>query len=190
MFVNNVFDQTNEKEMDLICNQVISKIIEKLLTVAKPEMQMKFAKIVQKEMRIICTDPYGSHVLEKIMHIFMDVICSEDGKLDPEYVEFCRTWLCSVCQFAFNNVEDFISDIYASHIIRTSLQCVSGVDVGVMLMKSNRSRRHLEGEAKEASMKTVGPKQSAIRAEFLTILKDFAERFVAWPQLHGNLKQK
>merc|ERR1712071_384650 len=91
---------------------------------------------------------------------------------------------CSVCQFAFNNVEDFISDIYASHIIRTSLQCVSGVDVGVMLMKSNRSRRHLEGEAKEASMKTVGPKQSAIRAEFLTILKDFAERFVAWPQLH------
>lgn len=170
--------------MDLICNQVISKIIEKLLTVGKPEIQMKFANIVQKEMRIICTDPYGSHVLERIMHIFMEVICSKDEKFDQEYVDFCQKWLCSVCQFAFNNVEDFISDIYASHILRTSLQCVSGVDVGVLLMKSNRSRRHMEGENKETSMKPLPPTKSA---EFLTILNDFAQRFVAWPQLHGNV---
>ena len=112
MFIDNVFDQTNEKEMDLICNQVISKIIEKLLTIAKPEIRMKFAKIIQKEMRIICTDPYGSHVLETIMHIFMEVISCKDEKLDPDYVEFCHAWICSVCQFAFNNVEDFVISLY------------------------------------------------------------------------------
>jgi len=152
--------------------------------IAKPEIRMKFAKIIQKEMRIICTDPYGSHVLETIMHIFMEVISCKDEKLDPDYVEFCHAWICSVCQFAFNNVEDFVSDIYASHILRTSLQCVSGVDVGVLLMKSNRSRKHLDGKEELKAikdLKSLSPKHSA---EFLTILRDFAERFVGWPQLH------
>lgn len=144
---------------------------------------MKFAKIVKNEMRIICTDPYGSHVLETILHIFMDVISSKDEKLEKDYVEFCHAWICSVCQFAFNNVEDFICDIYASHILRTSLQCVSGVDVGVLTMKSNRSRKHLDGKEEvkvTRDLKSLDPKHSAA---FLTILKDFADRFVGWPQL-------
>ena len=168
--------------MDLICNQVISKVIEKLLSIAKPDIQTKFAKIVQKEMRIICTDPYGSHVLEKIMHIFLETIYSKDDNIPKEHTEFCRSWLCAVCQFAFNNVEDFIGDIYASHILRTSLHCVSGVDVGVLLMKSHRSRRHLDSELKEADSNTKRQEQSN---DFIEILRDFAERFVAWPQLHG-----
>lgn len=38
IFVSNVFEQTAEKEMDLICNQVISKVLEKLLPLATPEI--------------------------------------------------------------------------------------------------------------------------------------------------------
>ena len=38
IFVSNVFQQTAEKEMDLICNQVISKVLEKLLPLATPEI--------------------------------------------------------------------------------------------------------------------------------------------------------
>lgn len=33
-----------------MCNQVISKVIEKLLVLAKPEILETFAKIIQKEM--------------------------------------------------------------------------------------------------------------------------------------------
>ncbi len=50
IFITNVFEQTNEKEMDLMCNQVISKVIEKLLSLAQPDILEKFAKIIQKEM--------------------------------------------------------------------------------------------------------------------------------------------
>lgn len=66
MFVVNVFEQTNGKEMDLICNQVVSKIMEKLLPLAKNENLQYFADLMLKDMRIICTDPYASHVLEKV----------------------------------------------------------------------------------------------------------------------------
>lgn len=66
MFVVNVFEQTKGKEMDLICNQVVSKIMEKLLPMAPHETLQFYADLMLKDMRIICTDPYASHVLEKV----------------------------------------------------------------------------------------------------------------------------
>lgn len=64
--MTNVFEQTKGKEMDLMCNQVVSKVLEKLLPLAEPGTARHFAGIVQKEMRIVCTDPYASHVLETV----------------------------------------------------------------------------------------------------------------------------
>ena len=54
-----------------MCNQVVSKVLEKLIPLAKPEIMQHFAKIIQKEMRIICTDPYASHVLETVTLIHL-----------------------------------------------------------------------------------------------------------------------
>lgn len=125
--------------------------------------------------RVICTDAYASHVLEKVMHICLETV--SNGKHSEEHRKFCVEWLCSVFRYSFNNVEDFIADIYASHVLRSSLQCASGVDVDVTTMKSNRSRRHLDGET------SATPKYKS--DEFLEILKDFGARFIAWPQLHG-----
>lgn len=65
--MTNVFEQTKDKEMDLMCNQVVSKVLEKLIPLAKPEIFQHFASVMQKEMRIICTDPYASHVLETVI---------------------------------------------------------------------------------------------------------------------------
>ena len=182
IFVTNVFEQTEEKEMDLMCNQVISKVIEKLLALAKPETLLKFASICLKEMRIICTDPYASHVLEALMHIALDKVLNGKEEVLGEHQASFQTWLCSICQFTFNNVEDFIMDMYASHIIRTALQCVSGVVVGVNVMKSHRSRRHLDSEKVEATSN-----QRKMPKAFSEILEEFAQRFIAWPQLSGTL---
>ena len=71
MFVVNVFEQTKGKEMDLICNQVVSKVMEKLLPLANSENLQHFADLMLKDMRIICTDPYASHVLEKVCHLLL-----------------------------------------------------------------------------------------------------------------------
>jgi nucleolar protein 9 len=73
MFVVNVFEQTKGKEMDLICNQVVSKIMEKLLPLANSENLQHFADLMLNDMRIICTDPYASHVLEKVCYLFLHV---------------------------------------------------------------------------------------------------------------------
>lgn len=113
-------------------------------------------------------------------------ICLETiSKTNPEdgtdtHSAFCLKWLSSVSRYAFNNLEEFISDIYASHILRTSLQCLSGIELDTLLMKSYRSRRHLDHT--EAS----NPIPKYESEEFVTMLRDFGERFASWPQLHGN----
>lgn len=112
-------------------------------------------------------------------------ICLETiSKTNPdedEHAAFCLKWLSSVSRYAFNNVEEFISDIYASHILRTSMQCLSGIEVDMLLMKSYRSRRHLD----ETTASDALPKYDC--PEFVSMLRDFGERFAAWPQLHGIL---
>ncbi len=114
----------------------------------------------------------------QVMRICLETI-SKTNPDEDEHAAFCLKWLSSVSRYAFNNVEEFISDIYASHILRTSMQCLSGMEVDMLLMKSYRSRRHLDQtEAADAL-----PKYEC--AEFVSMLRDFGERFAAWPQLHG-----
>ena len=62
------------------------------------------------------------------------------------------------------------------------MQCLSGVQVEVGTMKSRRSRRHMDDKETENA---VGKFKSD---EFIDILRDFGERFVAWPQILGMLK--
>lgn len=185
MFVVNVFEQTAGKEMDLICNQVVSKVMEKLLPLAKNETLEFFADLLLQNMRIICTDPYASHVLEKVMRICLEKISktNPDDGMD-QHSAFCLKWLSSASRYAFNNVEEFISDIYASHILRTSLECLSGVELDTLLMKSYRSRRHIDHTASSDGI----PKYES--AEFVTMLRDFGERFASWPQLHDMVRSQ
>lgn len=105
-------------------------------------------------------------------------VLSAKVETDKDHENFCFKWLSLTCQYAFNNVEDFISDIYASHILRTAVHLLSGVDVDVNLMKSNRSRKHIDKDEPEGTPKYKSP-------EYETMLVDFVERFTAWPQIHG-----
>jgi hypothetical protein len=50
MFVVNVFEQTKGKEMDLICNQVVANIMEKLLPLANSENLQHFADLMLNDM--------------------------------------------------------------------------------------------------------------------------------------------
>lgn len=108
----------------------------------------------------------------------LEKLAKADKDDGSEHVTFCKKWLCSVTQFAFNNFEEFITNIYASHILRTSLRCLSGAEVDFSLIKSARSRNHLD-----KTSDTALPKYES--KEFDSILCDFCERLAAWPQLPG-----
>ena len=53
-------------------------------------------------------------------------------------------------RFAINNICEFAFDTYASHILKTALQCVAGVKISEEIMKSKSSRLQAEKTKKGA----------------------------------------
>jgi len=126
MFVENVFDQTDGEERKLCGNQLASRVIELLLPSADQKILSRFCSALATDLRLVCLDPFMSHVLEKLLILQSfhdkdkDVEMSDEDKLEG------REWVLKVCRFVTNNLEDFCHDLYASHLLRTCTQCVAG----------------------------------------------------------------
>ena len=55
------------------------------------------------------------------------------------YCNFSSSWVIRVARFTINNLDEFAFDRYASHIIRTCLQCVAGVRVAANVARSKKA---------------------------------------------------
>ena len=71
-------------------------------------------------------DPFMSHVLEKLLILSTFTKEGEQGKVKAGETPSKQTWMIKVCKFVSNNLEDFCQDPYASHILRTVVQCAVG----------------------------------------------------------------
>ena len=81
MFASNVFSQTAGSELELVCNQLVSRVLEKILPFASSEVFQNFANALNSDLRIVCTDPFASHVLEKKMKLANDCMNNAQTKV-------------------------------------------------------------------------------------------------------------
>lgn len=81
-------------------------------------------------------------------------------------------------RFAFNNLQEFVCETYASHIVRSVLEVCSGVDVPSSLKSSRKSHLSHSLYKNEGWLLTVPPKMKEL-------LKDLALRFQKLPDLAG-----
>ena len=79
-----------------------------------------------EDLRLACMDPFMSHVLEKLLILSAFAKEGLQGGIKEEEKTASQVWMVKVCKFVSNNLEDFCQDIYASHIIRTVVQCAVG----------------------------------------------------------------
>ena len=79
-----------------------------------------------EDLRLACMDPFMSHVLEKLLILSAFAKEGHQGGMKEEEKTASQVWMVKVCKFVSNNLEDFCQDIYASHIIRTVVQCAVG----------------------------------------------------------------
>jgi nucleolar protein 9 len=76
-----VFDETINEEVNYSCNQLASAALEKLLPAANDMVLRRFMEAFGQNLRSICSDPYGSHVLEKLL-----LIVSQRGLVSMYYI--------------------------------------------------------------------------------------------------------
>lgn len=157
IFVNNVFNQTVDQEVNCSCNQVGCRVIEMLLPFANDDTLQRFIKIFGADLRPLCSDRFASHIVEALVNE-----ASNRYMRDVSYNDY-KDFVVKVSKFLLNNLEDYIWDTYGNHVIRTCLENIA------KLPKT------------DDKINTVG-EICDIPEEYLEIIKDYAERLIVWPQ--------
>nr|CAD7452090.1 unnamed protein product [Timema tahoe] len=178
IFVDNVFKETHDKEVEYSCNQLASRVIEDILPWASDDVVLRFMEALWKDIRPLLSDPFASHVLQKLIEIAStrvkaSVIKLEDDSSDADAGTQFTNWLKKVAGFLLNNLEEYVWDIYANHVIRTTLECLAGLPRG---STDTRSKNNI------ASTTDLQPKTEFSKIH-RTLLTELSERLSAWPQL-------
>ena len=87
---------------------------------------LRIGAALMEDLRLACMDPFMSHVLEKLLILSTFAKDGQQVEIKEEEATARQTWMVKVCKFVSNNMEDFCQDTYASHILRTVVQCAVG----------------------------------------------------------------
>ncbi|XP_011504386.1 PREDICTED: nucleolar protein 9 [Ceratosolen solmsi marchali] len=134
IFVDNVYQQTNGREIEFARNQVGSRVLDSLIKYAGFDTIVRFAESFNEVLRPFNSDRFASHVLQKLI-----CVCAHRGNItdaedhaDTEKVKHSEALkyneiALKLCKYSINNVEEFIWDMYANHVLRTAIECLGGL---------------------------------------------------------------
>ncbi|XP_017002074.2 nucleolar protein 9 [Drosophila takahashii] len=196
---NNVFEQTHDQEIHLASNQIVSKALESLVGFVDDVQLERFFSKFGESLRPLCSDRFASHVLQKMLEIaFLRGVgksavqetsdaasankrakpdaaqVEEEYNLEAEFSEDhrekCRQFVLRISKFMLNNLEDFVWDTCASHIMRTAILCLVGMHVPKIAFEKGGTEI-----AKHRKLYSVPD-------EWQEVMKEFPQRLEMWPQ--------
>lgn len=93
----------------------------------------------------------------------MNFLSSLQRKDESEFKREFGEWLTKTFKYILNNVQEFVVDNFANHIMRTTIKCLVG-------QTSQKENTEVIGDTNE---------------EFTSILKSFVDNFLEWAQFAG-----
>ncbi|KOC68986.1 Pumilio domain-containing protein C14orf21 [Habropoda laboriosa] len=180
LFVNNVYVETTGREIEYARNQVGSRILDSLLTYANLETIQRLVDAFGPSLRPLSSDRFASHVLQKIV-----VVCADRANRGPPpeskaeqsvdaNVEVKESEVSSyngivlkLSKYFINNIEEFVFDTYANHLLRTVIECLGG-----LIDKPNRNDK----------TKLAFGKRRPVAGDFKDLLFATCNRLYKWPR--------
>lgn len=199
--VNNVLERTKGEELNVVGNQLGCRLIELLLPYSSSEDLERYIDVLSPELRKLCSDNFSSHIIETLLrvscerateHLQNDKIeeteevpkkkRKKDNKYTEEHIEKCNEYTIKIAKYALNNLEDFVWDQYANHILRSVLKCLSGIT----LLPGEKPKVNMFKETIQGK-KGIPPHQTEMKYkgtpdEYKEIVKEFTNRLTVWPQ--------
>ncbi|XP_076655345.1 nucleolar protein 9 [Halictus rubicundus] len=180
IFVNNVYEQTVGHEVEYAQNQIGSRVMDSLLNYANLSTIQRLVEAFGSSLRPLSSDRFASHVLQKII-----IVCADRGNKDPSKQQTADSSADSAIQvdeseaklyndivfklskYLINNIEEFVSDTYANHLLRTVVECLAG-----LIDKT---------ESNDRKKMTYGSRRKVI-PEYKNLLFQACSRLQQWPQ--------
>lgn len=140
IFVNNVYEQTIGHEIEYAQNQVGSRILDSLLKYANLETIQRLVTTFNPSLRLLSNDRFASHVLQKIVMVCADrgnkkIVLESNAEqsvdanieVKESEVESYNSIVLKLSKYFINNIEEFVYDTYANHLLRTVIECLGGL---------------------------------------------------------------
>ena len=103
-----------------------------------------------------------------------------DIKEEEEVSSGFEIWVLKVGQFVLNNLEDFVWDTYANHVIRTVVECLGGISSAESATNWKKpSPSHGQSKFKIPATARKVPQS------YVALLKEYVHRLSSWPQFPG-----
>lgn len=180
IFVNNVYEQTIGHEIEYAQNQIGSRILDSFLKYANLETIQRLVDAFGSSLRPLSSDRFASHVLQRIVTICADrgnrdesrKSCSEQStdatvEVKESELKSYNNIVLKLSRYFINNVEEFVFDTYANHLVRTVIECLGGL-----------IDKHDRNETK----KSVFPVRRPVIQEYKDLLLQTCNRLHKWPQ--------
>lgn len=189
--------------------QLASRVLDQLIPSASFEAKLKFMHAFSDDLRMVAMDPFGGHVLQKLVlstafavkvrnDILNHLICClrnvcycyhdfliQGSSLSETDFQASFTWITKFCKFMVNNFDDFSIDLYASHLLRMAFQCAAG------RREVDRKRK---GQQNFENLQTVSLSQKSFlhtddtEKNFLEILSAAVDKAMSVERLQGKAK--
>ncbi|XP_033102657.1 nucleolar protein 9-like [Anneissia japonica] len=173
VFLRNVFNELKEHELEIARNQTASHILEDLLQYADPTQVEDFIRGITKDIETAVHDRFACHVVQASLSkagLFI-----QSGQNSPSLskliVQISKTFL----EF----IEDVIIDTYASHVLKTIFEVLSGTKVLEEVARSRLSRSQQKGKLTTV----IKEDQQELPEEFMELLNSFITRIKELPNL-------
>ncbi|XP_070160105.1 nucleolar protein 9 [Polyergus mexicanus] len=188
IFVQNVYQEVIGREIDCARNQIGSCVMDSLLKYASLEAIQKLIQAFESSLRQLSSDKFASHVLQKII-----IVCADRGnqvsigKVATDKTELGKTIdavievkssevdsynniILKLSRYFLNNIEEFVFDTYANHVLRTVIKCLGG------LIENNESN-------KKSTVPSLTDRRPVIQ-DYKDLLIQSCDRLQKWPQFY------
>lgn len=185
LFVKNVYEEMAGREVEYACSQIGSRVMDSLLKYASLEDIQGLMKALESSLRKLLSDKFASHVLQKMIEVCADrgnriSDASKPAKskenadvveVKPNEVKVYNNIVLKLSKYILNNVEEFVSDMYAIHVIRTAIECLAGL----IDPDSENSKKFAA---------TCLAKRRFVIQEYTDLLMQTCDRLHKWPQFY------
>ncbi|XP_005177003.2 uncharacterized protein LOC101893336 [Musca domestica] len=155
---------------DRFASHVLQKMVEIAFLRCVKNEKAKSAKLDEEDEDEAEHGPPSNKKTKMSQSVASEERYNLDTDFPEEHKQNCANFVLRVGKFMLNNLEDFVWDSCASHIMRTCILCLSGVHVPKVAFEKGGASMAQERKVYEVS------------EEFHEVAKEFAQRLEMWPQ--------
>ena len=108
MIIQNIYSEIDGCELDVATDFETCRVLEKMLVLSNDFQLRAFAEKAKSNANALIRDPYGSHVLQKLLVIAADVVAREDkGESlvelqEDQELETMNDFVVGICQVSWS----------------------------------------------------------------------------------------